>query len=272
MINPLRMVRYATKAAVLPVKNKAKAFAKYVGVSAIGATVALPMPKLITPTLRDEVVFLRQPMKSVGSKTSIVYPFNNYVVAWEQLKDRCVWGVELPIFKLKTDAVWEKQRQTVLRIMQDDKACLHPNKEQVADNIVRISRMVNVDPIEIACIAKKESHFSQKFIEKAPKGVMQIVEITVKDMFQREHLYHSRVKELKKDYPTYQKLFEALQTNALVNMEVGAITYGMKLQQTKGQVFEALRRYNASPLQDDYAKTVYGDILKYREFYKNLEI
>ncbi len=266
------MVRYATKAAVLPVKNKAKAFAKYIGVSAIGATVALPMPKLMNPILRDEVVLLKKAQQTVKPKTSIAYPFNNYAVSWEALKDNATWGLDVSFFKLKKDTIFEKQRQTVLKIMQDDKACLHPNKEQVADNIVRISRMVNVDPIEIACIAKKESHFSQKFIEKAPKGVMQIVEITVKDMFQREHLYHSRVKELKKDYPTYQKLFEALQTNALVNMEVGAITYGMKLQQTKGQVFEALRRYNASPLQDDYAKTVYGDILKYREFYKNLEI
>lgn len=272
MINPLKMVHYATKVVAVPVKKKARTLAKYVGVSTISATVALPLPKLMNPILRDEVVLLKKAQQTVKPKTSIAYPFNNYAVSWEALKDNATWGLDVSFLKLKKDTIFEKQWQTVLKIMEDDKACLHPNKEQVANNIVKISRMVDVDPIVVACIAKKESHFSQKSIAKSPKGVMQIVEITVKDMFQREHLYHSRLKELKQVYPTQEKLFQAIQTNALVNMEVGAITYGMKLQQAKGDVFNALRKYNASPLKDDYAKTVYSDIVKYRKFYNNLEI
>lgn len=272
MINPLKLARHAVRTVAVPVKNKTKVFAKYIGISAVGATVAFPVPKLMSPTLRDEVVFLKKSMQAQKNKTNIVYPFNNYVVSWEKMKNTYNWGLDLSFLEPKVDVVLEKQRKTVLKIMQDDKACLHPNKEQVANNLVQIARMINVDPIELACIAKKESHFSQKAIQKGPKGVMQIVEITVKDMFQREHLYHSHLKTLKKDYPTHKALFNAIQNNALVNMEVGALTYSMKLQQAKGNVFNALKKYNASYLQDTYAETVYKDILKYRKFYKSLEI
>lgn len=272
MINPLKMARQTVKTVVLPVKSKAKFFAKYIGISAVGATVAFPVPKLMAPALRDEVVFLKKSIQASTPKTNIIYPFNNYVISWEKMKNTYNCGFELSILKPKVDVVFEKQRRTVLKIMQDDKACLHPNKEQVADNIVKIARKMNLDPIEVACIAKKESHFSQKAIKKAPKGVMQIVEITVKDMFQRELLYHPHLKVLKTDYPTHKELFNAIQNNALVNIEVGALTYGMKLQQAKGNVFNALKKYNASSLQEEYAQTVYNDILKYRKFYKNLDI
>ena len=272
MINPLKMTRFAVKSVAVPVKRKTKVLAKYIGVSTFGAALSFPVPKLVSPALRDDVVFLKNSIQLAKSKTNIVYPFNDYVVAWDRLNYKSNWGLDLSLLKSKVNIVLENQRKTVLKIMQDDKACLHPNKEQVADNIVRISRMLNLDPIEIACIAKKESHFSQKVSAKNPKGVMQIVEITVKDMFQREHLYHPHLQTLKKDYPTHETLFKAIQNNALVNMEVGALSYGMRLQQAGGNVFNALKRYNASPLQEDYAKTVYNDILKYRKFCKNLEI
>ncbi len=77
--------------------------------------------------------------------------------------------------------------------------CKTADKNKIAENIINLSNEYGADPIHIACIVKKESHFTENINKGPAKGLMQITKITVKDMYQRPDLYHSGLDEIKKN-------------------------------------------------------------------------
>lgn len=156
------------------------------------------------------------------------------------------------------------KKALILRIMQEDKNCCKTaDKNKIAENIINLSNEYGADPIHIACIVKKESHFTENINKGPAKGLMQITKITVKDMYQRPDLYHSGLDEIKKKYPTHQSLFEAIQVSPELNLRVGIIAFLQRLEKSNGNVRLALQNYNGSRHKVAYANAIMKDIKKY---------
>lgn len=189
-------------------------------------------------------------------KTNFITPVSNYVLKPSSINNK----------KLK--------KQIILKIMNDDKSLpQNLNKNKMAETILNVSNELGVDPIILSCIIKKETHFKSGLDGKGAKGLMQITGITIKDMYQkgRDKLYHSALNDIKKDYPTSSSLFGALQTNDSINIKIGAMVYMMKLAEAKGNMFNALKKYNASSTKESYAREVLANIKKYTAEYENLK-
>ncbi len=166
------------------------------------------------------------------------------------------------------------QKNIIFKIMEDDKSLpQNINKHKMASTILNIANELGADPITIACIIKQETHFQSGLNQKNGKGLMQLTSITIKDMYQkgRDRLYHNALNELKKDYPTSASLFTKLQSQDSINIKVGTIAYMMRLQQSGGNVKQALKNYNGSSLKERYARDVFGDIQKYTAEYEKLK-
>ena len=94
------------------------------------------------------------------------------------------------------------QKKIVFSIIEEDKNCPKDiDKEKLAEKILSIALDYGVDPIDIACIVKRESHFHTNAVGGNARGLMQITPIVVKDMFQpgRSELYHEKLKTLNYD-------------------------------------------------------------------------
>ena len=189
-------------------------------------------------------------------KTNFITPVSNYVLKPSSINNK----------KLK--------KQIILKIMNDDKSLpQNLNKNKMAETILNVSNELGVDPIILSCIIKKETHFKSGLDGKGAKGLMQITGITIKDMYQkgRARLYHDALNDLKKDHPTHKSLFSELQNHDSINIKVGAMAYLMRLQQSGGNVKQALKNYNGSSLKERYARAVFGDIQKYTAEYEKLK-
>lgn len=183
-----------------------------------------------------------------------------------------------PIYNYSITAVSSQdkmlQRQVILRIMQEDKNLpKNLNKNKMASTILNIANELGADPITIACIIRQETHFHSGLNGNGAKGLMQITNITVKDMYQkgRDRLYHSALNDLKKDHPTYKTLVNELLNHDSINIKVGAMAYMMRLQESGGNVKKALKNYNGSSTKEKYAREVFESIQKYSAIYKKLQ-
>ena len=197
-----------------------------------------PMPYVASKT-KD--VF----MDSLFRLSSYIKPLYTYAVPKVSSKERLL------------------QKHMIFKIMEEDKNLpLNLNKNKMASTILNIANELGADPITIACIIKQETHFQSGLNQKNGKGLMQLTSITIKDMYQkgRDRLYHNALNELKKDYPTSASLFTKLQSQDSINIKVGTIAYMMRLQQSGGNVKQALKNYNGSSLKERYARDVFGDI------------
>ena len=208
-----------------------------------------PMPYVASKT---KGVF----MDSLFRLSSYIKPLYTYAVPKVSSKERLL------------------QKHMIFKIMEEDKNLpLNLNKNKMASTILNISNELGADPITIACIIKQETHFHSGLNGNGAKGLMQITRITVKDMYQkgRARLYHDALNDLKKDHPTHKSLFSELQNHDSINIKVGAMAYLMRLQQSGGNVKQALKNYNGSSLKERYAREVFGDIQKYTAEYEKLK-
>lgn len=168
------------------------------------------------------------------------------------------------ILKNKERILLNRQKSLIIQIMQEDKNCCKTaDKNKIAENIINLSKEYGANPIHIACIVKKESHFTEHVNKGSGKGLMQLTKIAVKDMYQRPHLYHSALDNIKKEYPTHQSLFTAIQVNPELNLRVGIIAFLQRLEKSNGDVRLALQNYNGSRNKVAYANEIMKDIKKY---------
>lgn len=281
MIKQIKKIGAASRAFAgsFHVKKRAKKLVTYVGIGTAGTIAGCQTNKLVTQPITDEFLFSgdkivkQRPAKKIklAARDTLRLKFD-----WSGFDGRSkVFFDSINRAKSvnKTDS-FEIQRKIVLKIMNDDKNCPpYLDKEKLSAKILLVAKEYGINPIDIACIIKKESHFTENASYAGAKGMMQVTKIPVKDMYQtgRDVLYHEKLRLLKEKYKTDAALYNALQQKDIVNLRVGAMIYLMQLKQTKGNVYNALRRYNGSSKKDSYAASVLKDIKKYKKELNQLE-
>lgn len=161
-----------------------------------------------------------------------------------------------------------KYKKTIQAIINDDKdAPKNKNLDEVVESILKISDEYDVNPIEVACIIKKESHFVENRNGAHGNGLMQVTEIVTKDMFQRPSVYHEKLSNFIEKYRNSQELYADLKKNNETNIRTGVLLYHEKLKEAKGDVKKSLEKYNASSVKESYARKVYSDIQKYQKLF-----
>lgn len=160
--------------------------------------------------------------------------------------------------------IFNKKVLSVTRIMNEDKSFTsHNQKDKIAAQIVRIAQKYEINPVHIACIAKKESHLTPNLNGKTTKGMMQITMGAVRPMYKYPQNFSPKLNEIKKFYPTAEKLFDALGKNPELNLEIGTIYFKTCLKLCKGNLKKALEMYNNSSKKEQYARDVIANIKKY---------
>lgn len=160
--------------------------------------------------------------------------------------------------------VFDAKTKKITKIMDEDRNFVcHFDKDTIAAQIVRTAQKYELNPIHIACIAKKETHFTQNLNSNGAKGMMQITMGALSAMYKYPQNFNPKLNEIKKTYPTARKLFDALGKEPELNVEVGAILFETCLKIAKGNVTKALELYNGSTKKQQYAESVFADIKKY---------
>lgn len=162
--------------------------------------------------------------------------------------------------------LFNKQVSLVTKIIEEDKFCLDKsNKEEIAKQIVKVAKEYGADPITIACVVKKESHFTMPKKKTNGVGYGQLTRIAIKDMYQRPKRYDPKFEAIKKQYPDPNALYQAIGQSPTLNLEVCAIHIQSHLKSTKGNLKMALKNYNGSKIKESYAKNILADINKYKK-------
>lgn len=187
--------------------------------------------------------------------------------------------------KTKEEIIYKNRVLAIKSIIEEDpSAPEYVNSTKLANMIMQTGKETGMDPLVIACICKKETHFDQKKLNVNGKGIMQITSIVTEDMYQRTQLYEPKMKGLiekygslekvfqakKKNssinlgnfgemlykYKTPEKLYEALQKNTSLNLKCGAYLLKFKLSANNGDLKKALEDYNATVNKHNYSKAV----------------
>ena len=243
----------------IPVNKTAKNIV--VSVQLAGAAISMPFC----------VKYLSQPAEKIVLSGSRNLSVNQKEKDWEMIQKHIAEINKVMLRRKLEPAHFKQQKNLVLRIMNEDKDCLSKDKGKLADKIVRLAKEYGTKPVYIASIVKKESHFCENVNKGAGKGLMQVTEIAVKDMYLRPNLYHSGLNKIKEKYPTYQSLFKAIQSDSELNLRVGIIAFLQRLEKANGNVKIALQNYNASSRKIAYANSIMKDIHKYAAEHKELK-
>lgn len=236
----------------IPVKKTAKKCVFGVELAgALGAGVALSEAPVIIENIAKMHKPPVKPKKSIDWKTA-------------QTK---IAELNKALLEFQSESYYlKRQKSLVLSIMKNDKNIAPTtNKEKVAGRIVKISREYGADPVQIACIAKEETHFTENLNGVNGKGMMQITKITVKDMFERPNFYHEKLKDITAKYKNYTELYKDLQKKPVLNLRIGVLLYQARLKEAKGNIRKALVNYNGSSIKHAYAERVLNDIRKYQK-------
>lgn len=282
MIRQIRQIGSVSRALAgsFHVKKRAKDFFTYVTIGTAGTFASWNMSKIITQPMVDEFVAMRpktavfQQVNKVKTSVKKTIAYNPNPDLTQSQKMTKEFFEKINPLKRTVDNKLEKQKKIVLDIMNEDKNCPYViDRSKLAQDIVLVANKYGVDPIETACIVKKESHFFSNPNGHTGKGLMQLTSSPTKDMFQegRDTLYHRAIEDLKKTYRNPSALYKAVQANDIVNLNVGTALYLFHLKNTHGNVYKALRLYNGSSAQNSYAKDVLCEINKYKKIYQKME-
>lgn len=160
--------------------------------------------------------------------------------------------------------IFAQKAQAVTRIMEEDKNFTSHNiKDTIAAQIVRIAQKYEMNPVHIACIAKKETHLTPNLNGNGTKGMMQVTMGALRPMYKYPQNFSPKLDEIKKLYPTAGELFEELGKNPELNLEVGTIYFQTCMRICKGNLLKALEMYNNSANKEQYAKDVLKNIKRY---------
>ena len=260
-----------TNATVFVSKIKPRKALSYIGICTLAPIASFYNGKVVAPAVKADIARSQNNIKEVVVKPvkkmihESCFDTKTFQINWENYIKNHNYNYN-PVFSLKDD-ILEKNIKLLLKVMNEDKACKVLNKEKLARQIVQVANDYNINPLVLASIAKKESHFTQEVSGKAFKGIMQIGKISIDDMYQkhREHIYMPYLKDIKEKYKSSVELFKAVEDDSLLNIRVGALVYLSKLKKAKGNVFEAIKIYNNSSLKNKYANKVYNDIKQYTD-------
>lgn len=183
------------------------------------------------------------------------------------------------------EAALQKKREKIQEIIANDTdAPKNINKEKIADMIIEAANETGIDPVVLASIAKKESHFNQNVPVNNGSGIMQLTTISVKDMYLRPGVYDPTMKKLIKKYGTFEnvvaakkkdpsielgsfgnmlvkygsadKLIAAMRRDPQLNFKLGGYLFKAKLANANGNLQKALEDYKTGAGKIAYAKTV----------------
>ncbi len=210
--------------------------------------------------------------------------------------------------EIKRQKTQEAQINVLKNIMQNNKNCPQDlDMEGLSRMIIDVSDQTGIDPIMITCIAQQETNFNQAADTGSGKGIMQVVPITVEDMYVRPGIYCPEMKKLIKKYKTlenvfaqkdnnpdmnlgnfgemlyeygnHKNLFNAVKTDTYTALKVGTYSYIAKLHRAKSLTknpdnYEklALELYNTTELKKTYSNKVYQQVTKYRQMLSALDI
>lgn len=277
MIRQIKRIGAASKAvarALFP-KKKTKDLMTYIGLGAAGSSALLSGAKIVSTPVRDEFVYTipKVSKKTLAKDTirlskSLTYKFDLPHLE----KNKTFLEIVSPTSKQPMNFL-DCQKKVVFSIIEEDKNCPKDiDKEKLAEKILSIALDYGVDPIDIACIVKRESHFHTNAVGGNARGLMQITPIVVKDMFQpgRSELYHEKLKTLKRTYGTKESLLSVLNRDT-VNLRVGTLSYHLRLKEAKGNTYNALKNYNGSSKKESYATAVLKEIKKYKKRLEDLQ-
>ncbi|MBD5403064.1 hypothetical protein HDR58_09785 [bacterium] len=178
---------------------------------------------------------------------------------------------------------FEQRTKAITSIIEEDPNVPKTvNKTELALAIIKNAQIVGVDPLLLACICKKESHFNQTL----GNGLTQVTSIVTQDMYQRAGLFDEHLNKLISQYKsldnvfaaknanpkldlgdfgemlykyrTPAKLFQALQKDSDLNLRCGAYTIRFQLNQHNGNVRTALEEYNTTANKKSYANKIIG--------------
>lgn len=188
------------------------------------------------------------------------------VISWEKAVALQAKANKAMIAQKAKETLYKQQKTAVIKIMEEDANCaLDIDKDKIAHQIVKLANEYKADPVVIACIAKKETHFTENINVSAGKGMMQVTSIAVKELLQNPSGYHDKLQEITKVYGSQKALFSAIQHKPSLNLRVGIILFQGILEKEGGNLSAALRKYNGSPNKVKYAHSIMQDIKKYRE-------
>lgn len=192
---------------------------------------------------------------------------------------------EPPKEKTPEEILYENRTLAIKSVIEEDpETPKDVDTTKLANMIMQTGKETGVEPLVIACICKKETHFDQGKNVSSGKGIMQITSIVTEDMFQRFQLYEPKTKVLiekygslekafqakKKNpsinlgdfgemlykYKTPEKLYAALQKDAGLNLKCGAYLMKFHLASNNGDLRKSLEDYNATSDKHNYAKKV----------------
>ncbi len=163
-------------------------------------------------------------------------------------------------------AIFKSQKSVVMKIMnEDENIAATADTTKLAEKIVTIAKKLDANPVHIACIAKEETHFTEHVSRGSGHGIMQITPIVAKDMFLRPSYYHEELEKITAKYKNHREFFKAIQKKTTLNIEVGTLLFQARLEETKGNVKNALMLYNGSSIKHSYASKIMADIKKYEK-------
>lgn len=182
-------------------------------------------------------------------------------------------------------AVQEKKYKSVEDVItNDDAAPKEVDKKKITEMILEASAKTGVDPVIIACIVKRESHFKQSDKYDTGSGLMQITTSPLSDMYQDPKKYDKnlakygnweKIVAAKKEnplldlgdfgeilykYDSPKKLLAAARKDPQLNLKLGSYYFRYCLKLSKGDVRKALITYNSTPKKEEYAKAIMGFI------------
>ena len=176
---------------------------------------------------------------------------------------------------MKVDsAKTEEYKATIVKMMKKKGVSDPAQLKELPEMIVRKAKELKIDPILVAGIIDQECDYrykSNKIYGVNGKGMMQVTSIYIQDLYAYSSQRWFRggkekLDEIKKKYPTPQKLWEAVcsKREPELNMELGIIIYKGKLElenyrhpelSDNAKIKNALVNYNGHPQY----KKAYGE-------------
>ncbi|MBR1461390.1 hypothetical protein IJ596_07170, partial [bacterium] len=133
-------------------------------------------------------------------------------------------------YKFKDKSVENAVKEDTARvkyIIATDSDKYKINERRMIRKIMNAASYAGVNPVYIACIVKRETHFCENIItSENGKGPMGLTSIAIEDLYERPSTFDSNLGKLVKKYGSLNKLFAAKDKNPSMKLgNLGEILY-----------------------------------------------